>query len=53
MYYTITGAAGVKIAEGAIEPLPELTFNKADLSDGVNVLELRCGTEVKKIKIVK
>lgn len=53
VYYTITGAAGVKIAEGAIEPLPELTFNKADLSDGVNVLELRCGTEVKKIKIVK
>ncbi len=50
--YKITDANGALIQSGAMEPLPELQFNKSILSPGTNTLELRCNSEVKTIKIV-
>jgi hypothetical protein len=51
--YTITDASGAKIASGNIYPTPQLEINKALLSTGVNTLELRCGDEVKTLKLTK
>lgn len=51
--YTLKSAAGIVIASGALDPLPQLQFNRSQLADGVNVLELRCNTEVKTITITK
>ncbi len=51
--YTLKSAAGTVIASGALDPLPQLQFNRSQLADGVNVLELRCNTEVKTITITK
>lgn len=51
--YTLKSPTGTVIASGALDPLPQLQFNRSQLADGVNVLELRCSTEVKTIKITK
>ena len=53
MSYTLKSPTGTVIASGALDPLPQLQFNCSQLADGVNVLELRCSTEVKTIKITK
>lgn len=50
--YTLADANGAVISSGAIEPLPELTFMRDELSEGVNTLTLVCGDDRKVIRIV-
>lgn len=51
--YTLKDAGGRTLQEGALSPLPELTFNSSILPAGENILQLKCVDEVKNITIKK
>lgn len=50
--YSIANEQGIILASGALEPLPELTINKAMLSSGKAIVTLKCGNETKNIQLI-
>ena len=51
--YSLTGANGVKVAQGVLSRTPVFTFKASDLSDGDNTLTLSDGSETKSLIIVR
>lgn len=50
--YTLIGADGSILKQGMLDPLPELTLSASVLSEGENILQLKCVDEVKNIRII-
>ena len=51
--YSIINSLGIVVESGILEPLPELVIDVNRLSDGENVIELKCVDEVKQITLIK
>ncbi len=50
--YSIISADGRQVQSGLLEPLPELSIPTGLLTPGENTIELKCGDDVKRFKIV-